>query len=40
VRFMFWARGANYCKPDCVTLTAQYAVVVPQIVVDVASVPK
>jgi hypothetical protein len=32
--------AANYCNAACVSLTAQYAAVVPQIVVDVANVPK
>ena len=29
-----------YCSPVCVSLTAQYAAVVPHWVVDVACVPK
>jgi hypothetical protein len=34
-------RGAeNYCNVACVSLTAQYAAVVPHWVVDVACVPK
>jgi hypothetical protein len=36
----FGSGAANYSNAACVSLTAQYAAVVPQMVVDVANVPK